>query len=126
MSFVGPNPVNFGSNLSFIAIPLNVNYTVPFLPNIYLSGGMEAAYLISAFSDILYDDNSSAHVDIHDKFEKLNIFLALGFGLSVPLHRLTLFIQPEYTRSLKSLTESAVYGSASHFESLMVYVGIKF
>ena len=125
-SFVGPNPIKYDINLSFIAIPFNLNYTLPFMSNVYLIGGFEAAYLISAFSDILYDDKSSLYLDIYDRLNNFNVFLNLGFGLSVPFQSLTLFIQPEYTRSVKSLSESSTNGSASNLESLTLNVGFRF
>jgi len=125
-TIIGPSPINYTTTFSFLALPINVNYTLPFLSNVYFSGGLEAAYLMSASSKVLYNDNSSSNRDISDQYKDLNFFFAFGIGITVPFNDITLFIHPEYTRSIKALTESTSFGSASHLESILINVGFRF
>jgi hypothetical protein len=124
-TFVGPSPKNHSMDLSYLAIPFNLNYLLPFFSNAYLSGGLEVAYLLSAYSDFLNDDNSSFQENITDQFNDLNVFFAIGIGLDVPMHKLNLFIKPEYTRSINALTENSSFGKASHIETIVLNIGFK-
>jgi len=44
------SPNNVGREFSFVAIPLNLNHRLSFFNNAYLSGGLEVAYIVSAYS----------------------------------------------------------------------------
>jgi hypothetical protein len=59
-----PPPIRSITTLSFLAIPLDFNYSLPFLSNVYLSGGIEGAKVISANSVAQYNDGTKAEDDI--------------------------------------------------------------
>jgi len=125
-TFTGPAPINYSTTFTFLAIPLNANYFLPFFSAAYLSGGIEGAYLLSASSNTTYKDNSSTQEKITNQFKKLNLFFAIGFGIDFPLDKITLFVRPEYTRSILEVTENSLYGSGFGVETIVLNIGLKF
>jgi hypothetical protein len=119
------SPNNVGREFSFVAIPLNLNHTLSFFNNAYVSGGLEVAYIVSAYS---YKSHGMEpiRVDISDQYKDIYLFIALGLGFDIPLNQLTLFVKPEYTRSISNATESSSFGRASDIETLMLNIGLKF
>jgi hypothetical protein len=125
-TFTGPAPKNFSTDLSIIAIPVNLNYILPFFPNGYVSGGLEGTYLLSASSRMVYEDNSSAHENISNQLKDFNLFFAAGIGIDFPLSKFILFVKPEYTRSVFEVTENISIVSNHWIETFVLNAGLKF
>jgi len=125
-TFTGPAPKNYSSSLSFVAIPLNLNYLLPFFSNAYLCGGMEGAYLLAASSNVLYEDNSTTDENISNQVKDFHLFFTVGFGIDYSWNKIILFARPEYTRSVFEVSDKSSFASDYRIESFVLNVGIKF
>jgi len=125
LRYIAPLPDQSLTTISFIAIPVDFNYSFSFLPALYLSGGFEVAKALSAKSTAYYDDGDKIEHDILDNHNKLNILMIVGFGFDYKLNNISLFIEPEYSRSLKGVINSGELSNLQ-IERFSLNLGIKF
>ncbi len=125
LRYIAPPPSQSITTISYLAIPIDINYSFSFLPELYLSGGIEAAKAISAKSTAYYDDGTTYEYDIMDNHRKLNLLLFIGFGVEYKVNNVTLFIEPEYSRSLKGMIHSGVLSNLQ-IEQFSLNIGMKF
>ncbi len=123
--YMVPPPLQSSNTLLFLAIPIDLNYSLPFLSGLYLSGGIEAAKVISANSIDYYNGGRTVENDITDTYRKLNFLLFVGFGIETEINNITLFIEPEYSRSLKGIIDTNAL-SNFEIEQISLNIGIKF
>jgi len=123
MYFVPP-PLRSITTLSFIAIPIDFNYSLPFLSDLYLSWGIEAAKVISA-SSVDYYYSKTEKDNIINNYRKLNFLIFIGFGFEKRIDKVILFIEPEYSRSIQTILNSNAL-SKLEIEQFSLNVGIKF
>ena len=125
MYFVPP-PLKSVATLSFLAIPIDINYSLPFLSEVYISGGIEGAKVISATTVAYYgDEGTTVEDNIIEHYRKLNFLLFIGFGVEKQINKVTVFIEPEYSRSAKGIINSNALSNLE-IERLSLNVGIKF
>ncbi len=124
-SHITPPPTRSGSTLSFLAIPIDVNIILPFFSTVYLSGGTEGAFLISANSFSENYDGTYEEWDSKNKFREFILFIMVGIGLEFQIENVTIFIEPKYSRSIMDVTK--VQNSLSSFmiEQFSLNVGVK-
>ena len=123
--YIAPPAKSTGSTLSFLAIPIDINYILPFLSEIYLSGGVEGTYLLSANSYSKNYDGTHVEWDTTDRFRNFNILLMVGIGAEFKIGNFTFFVEPEYSRSIRHVTKSSDSSTSFKIEQISLTVGFK-
>ena len=118
-------PIRSGSTLSYIALPLDINILLPFLSTVYISGGTEGAYLISAESFSEKSDGSYKEWGSRDQYREFIMLIMFGIGAEFQLENMTFFVEPEYSRSLMDITKVPNSLSSFTIEQFSINVGIK-
>ena len=115
-------PKSSGANYSYLAIPLHINYLMPFVSGLYIVGGVESVHLVSGNSFIESADGKISEQDIKGGSENQFFMYTIGIGFEYKLDVVSLFIEPEYSHSFdSSLTSPHIIG-----EQISLYVGIKY
>ena len=122
---IAPPPISSGSTLSFLAFPIDFNYIFPFLSEIYLSGGVQGTFLLSATTYSESYDGTITEWDNKDRFRNFNVLLMIGIGAEFKVGNFTFFIEPEYSRSIRHVTESSDGSSSFKIEQISLYLGFK-
>jgi Outer membrane protein beta-barrel domain len=120
-----PSPEQMTTSISYLSIPLDVNYSFSFLPELYLSAGIDLAKAISAKSYALYSNGTTKVYDQMNSHRKLNLLLFVGIGFEYNINGYTLFIEPNYSRSIKGIIRSNELSNLE-IEQLSMNAGIKF
>ena len=117
-----PPPKRDGANYSYLAIPIKINYFLPFVSGVYLSGGIESVYLVSGNSFIEFADGQIREQDIKGGSKNQFFMYTVGIGFEYKIDVVSLFIEPEYSHSFDSSpTSPSIIG-----EQISLYVGIKY
>jgi hypothetical protein len=125
-AIIGPSPRFISTSLSYLSIPLNVNYYLPFLSTVYISAGMEGAFLISATTFVRYDDNSDIHIDESDRYKNFSRLFSVSFGIEHKFGNVILFLEPEYTKSFYEVSKNPTWVIDYFIESINLNIGLKF
>ncbi len=116
-----PPPKRSGAMRSYLAIPIDVNYFLPFISGVYLSGGLEGLYLLSAKSFSENYNGEYQEWDTTDEFKNHFFMFIVGIGFEFQVDKFTLFIETEYSRSTRSVTKLSRYG----MEQISINIGVK-
>ena len=125
-SYVVPPPKGDGANYSYLAIPLNINYLLPFVSGFYLSGGIESVHLISGNSFIESADGQIRDQNINCDYINQFFMYTVGIGFEYQLNVVSLFIQPEYSHKIWDANDTSFSTSSILSEQISLYVGIKY
>ena len=118
---VVPPPKSIGAMRSYLAIPIDLNYFLPFTSGVYLSGGIEGLYLLSAKSYSEDYNGEYKEWDTKDDFKNHFFMFIVGIGYEFQVDRFTLFIEPEYSRSTRAINS----GSSFRMEQISINIGVK-
>ncbi len=118
-----PIPNRDGRNYSYLAIPINLNYSMSFVSGVYLSGGIESVHLVSGNSFIEFTDGRISESNSRGNSKNQFFMYTVGIGFEYHLDVMTFFIEPEYSHSYDS---SPTYPTSPSIigEQVSLYVGI--
>jgi hypothetical protein len=123
--------------LTQISVPILLKFNLVDNPGIYLLGGAEIAYVLSAKADYSlvapdYDLDESGSEDIKENVAPLDYGLVLGGGVRLPLGPLNVFFEARYHLGLAN-TEKTNEGyedvpsdSAPKTNLILILAGIRF
>ena len=120
--YLAPPPKASGANYSYLAIPLNMNYLLPFISGVYFSGGIESVHVISGNSYTVSADGEIYEYELQSDKDNQFFMYKFGVGIDYKLDVLTLFIEPEYSH----IIENGAFSPAMIREQISVYFGIKY
>ena len=121
-----PPPKRDGANYSYLAIPLNINYFLPFVSGVYLSGGIESVHLVSGNSFTESHDGQIYESNTKGDYRNQFFMYTVGIGFEYQLDVVTLFIEPEYSHSIWDATDNSFTWSSIIGEQISLYVGIRY
>ena len=121
-----PPPIRGGGTYSYLAIPVNLNYYLPFISGFYLSGGLESVHLISGNSFTESYDGQIYESNTKDDYRNQFFMYTVGIGFEYQLKVLTLFIQPEYSHGIRDENDASFSKSSIFTEKITLNVGIKY
>lgn len=124
--YVVPPPKRDGANYSYLAIPIDINYFLPFVSGVYLSGGIESVHLLSgnsfteSYDGQIYESNTKG--DYRNHF----FMYTLGIGFEYQLDVITLFVEPEYSHIIWETNDSSFLTSIIFSKQISLNAGIKY
>jgi hypothetical protein len=121
-----PPPVREGEDYHYLSIPVNLNYYLPFLSSVYLSGGIETVFVISGYSFLEVPDGDKYKTYLNDNRQNPFFMLALGVGYEFGFESVTLFVEPEYSHVIWDTSDNSFRTFGMIFEQIRINFGVKY
>jgi len=122
--FVDP-PHLTGANFSYLSIPIDVNYHLPFISNVYISAGLETVLILSGNTYIEESDGEIVETSTNNDYKSPFFMYMFGVGYEYQLEIATLFIETKYSHNIGD-TDDHLYNSSNIIiEQISVNFGLK-
>jgi len=114
-----------GANFSYLAIPIDVNYHLPFISNFYLSAGFETVLLLSGNTYYEKSDGEIYETPTTNGYRSPFFMYMFGVGYEYQLEIATLFIEAKYSHHIGETVDHLYNSSSIIIEQISINFGVK-
>ena len=124
---------DFERTFSYFAFPVRLKLSLPIKPKLYIFGGIEYGFLISARgkTDVVNTINSEEEMiqdegDIDKFYKNSNITISGGAGIELTINKYSFYVQAHYSQGLTNIFDSTSSNNEIKTKEMALSLGYAF